>query len=419
MKMNNKGSALFFGLIVISVLAILSVGFIAMVVTEARNTERFIAGINAIDVAEAGLEYGIWEILHNSANYDPLEGWVLDSAVSPVTQSKQDFLSDSAGNQIGEYEVTISKPSSEIFTIVAVAGIPNLTVPESIQRTVQVSLVGEPLFEKAITGFNDINLSVGVFIDSYDDDLGAYGGANRSDQGHICTDSIADDAIHIRNFVLVKGDVVVGVGGIPADVIKYNVFGQITGTERVATEPTPSPSIQAPTGLPDRGTLTVAWGQTKTISSSGEYDNIEVKWGATLNITADATIYVKNDFNVKHLSAVKVLNDADVDIIVGKTFEVAAGCLIKNSSGDAANLAVFGLDSATSINIIGLCSVEGTFYAPNASFNSGGLVSIFGAVTAQHVNVGELALFHFDESLMRRPAVPSTGRSKAIDWHTK
>jgi len=412
-NLNNKGSVLVLGLIIVIALGILSMGFLAMMVTESRNSERSNSGLSSMNVAEAGLEYGIWEVIHNGGQFSSAKGW---SSLS-VPTSRQAFLEDNNNVRIGEYRVNVDNPAG-VLTITATGGVPDLTAG-SVLQTVQVIVTNEPLFNRGMTGIKGISMTSGVLVDSYDFTQGAYGGANQGSHGDIATDSIVNDAVLIGDAVLVKGDVYVGPGGNPTDVIDYQGSGQITGSENVSSDPTPVPPVQVPTGLPDRGTLNVGFFQTKTISSSGQYDDINVALGGTLNITADAKIYVKDEFNVVLGGTVNVKNGADVDVIVGKKYNVALLSTVNNESQDPVNFAMYGLPTCTNINIIGLCSVYGTFYAPAAQMATGLAVRVLGAATADGIFAGVLAGFHYDESLARRASAPSSGNPQIVRWQTK
>jgi hypothetical protein len=411
---NHKGSALFFGLMIVLAMSILAAGFISMVLTEAKNTERSNAQLTAMNVAEAGIELGIWEVMHGGADYLAADGWTAQA----VPTSNRAFLFDNAGNRIGEYNIEIT--NTGIFTIQCTAGVPDLNNPSSQPQVVVVTLESEPLFKKSLLAKDKVELDDGVLIDSYNSGpLGdqPYGGANVLSNGDIATESTSNDKLKIGDFVLVKGDAYVGVGGNPADVIDYSGTGSITGSEIVSTETANLPSVVAPVGLPDEGNLTAAFG-TKTISSSGYYDKITVAAFGKLVIDSDCTIYVKK-LNVVAFSKIEIQNDAKVNIIVEEDFNIVAFAALDNLSGDTANLAVYAMDSANDINLLGAVSVDGTFYAPESDFRLGSGASFRGAVMAKKIRVEDWAAIHFDEALMTRPTAPNTGRVEVSRWQTK
>ncbi|MBU1045350.1 MAG: hypothetical protein KJ915_13255 [Candidatus Omnitrophica bacterium] len=413
-RKKNSGSALFFGLMIVVVMAVLSSVFLSMVLTEMKNTERSNSAANALSVAEAGIEFAIWEVMHDGADYAAADGWTAQA----VPTTNRAFLLDNAGNRIGEYSVNIT--NTGIFTIECRAGVPDLTNPSSDRQIVKVTLKSEPLFKKSILAVDKIELDNGVLIDSYDSGpLGdqPYGGANVLSNGDIGTESTGNDDIKIGDTVLVKGDAYVGVGGNPTDVIDYSGTGSITGSELISSEAANFPSVVAPVGLPNEGDLNVMFG-TKTISSSGQYNKITVAAFGKLVIDSDCTIYV-DKLNVVAFSKIEIQNDAKVNIIVEDHFNVVAFAALDNLSGDTANLAVYAMDSTNKINLLGAVSIDGTVYAPNSDFKLGALAVFRGAVMAKKVEIENWAAIHFDESLMTRTTAPNSGKVEVSHWQTK
>ena len=131
---NQKGAVLIFSLIVVSALLVLSGAYLSMIISENRLVSRSYNSTVAINLAEAGVERAIWELIHSGGDFLDSEGW---SGTDSKTIS--DSLQTAEGNTIGEYAITVTYLSGSNPEIEATGFVPNQSSPKA-RRSVKVVL---------------------------------------------------------------------------------------------------------------------------------------------------------------------------------------------------------------------------------------------------------------------------------------
>lgn len=127
--------------VLIASLMLSSIGLIAaqMLIYNLRVTTYEQRSIQALDIADAGINYYLWHLSHNSSDYT--DGNV-QSGIGPYGPYAHDYY-DTNGTKIGQYSLTITPPTAgtTITTVRSVGTVPGL--PGS--RTVLAQL-GQPSF---------------------------------------------------------------------------------------------------------------------------------------------------------------------------------------------------------------------------------------------------------------------------------
>ncbi len=151
MKKTNKSSS---GLILVNVLVF---GVIAIVVTTSlvnwgatmlKDTRQLSLKEQALQIAEAGVDYYRWHLAHSSTDYKDGTG---------TTTSNGPFLhdfEDKDGNIIGQFALTITPPPVG-STLIKIKSKGTIVADPSVSRTIQVSLA-IPSFAKFAVVANDV-----------------------------------------------------------------------------------------------------------------------------------------------------------------------------------------------------------------------------------------------------------------------
>jgi hypothetical protein len=94
---------------------------------------------SALEVAEAGVNYYLWHLAHNSSDFQDGTGAPATPPYGPYTHN----FNDASGNLVGTYTLTITPPASgsTITTVQSVGKVPGLAVGRTI-----LAQIGEPSF---------------------------------------------------------------------------------------------------------------------------------------------------------------------------------------------------------------------------------------------------------------------------------
>lgn len=256
MLFNKKGSALLLSLILILGLVILGTSYVASVHSNAQISIRTYAEVEAMHIAEAGAELGLLEVNHGGREFLATEGW---TTVTGVKWTRTGNIGIPGGDTIGEFIVTVinlvTEPKS--YEVESIGYFPN-QANQMASKTVKVIAVEEKLFKDAIMGYSGINIGSNALVDSYDSRIGFYGVAgNIGTDADFVTNSIAAKTIKIGNNSIVTGDITIGLGGDPADVILLTGSGVYNGAVKWLNKDKPLLSIPDQTGVyaPNRGRL--------------------------------------------------------------------------------------------------------------------------------------------------------------------
>lgn len=254
-------------------------------------------------------------------------------------------------------------------------------------------------FEYAVFVKDSMVLKPGTMIDGYN-----YGTGPKTLQ--VGTNSIKSDSIILGKGTIIKGDVVVGVGGDPKVVINAPIGTTITGKTYAASEENVLPAVTVPTWLtsmPSKGDIT----GDATITTSGKYDSISVGQGKIITIDGPVTLYVTGAINLSNNAKLQVNAtnpNASLTLYLGGEFNAKNGGFINNLTEDPKKLKIYGLDTCSNINMATAETFYGAIYAPNTGINLKSAVEIYGSVVAGYINQSSSANIHYDASLRNASA---------------
>jgi Tfp pilus assembly protein PilX len=415
-KGREKGSILAVALLVSVFMVILVIPFVTKFSGRMRTTEKSYRGLAALSLAEAGVERGIWEM-----NYGNIAGWSGSSSQRTLALSN---IQASGGSVIGNITINVYNPGAA-NPVVESAGTVAWTGSNTLSRTVRVVLQPNgppPLFNYGVFAKQSIALSNNALVDSYDSRNGAYGGSNVGSNGDIGTNSTAAGAITLNNNATVNGDAFVGYQGNPATGIVQGNNSTISGTKAALSSSKSVPDVPAPTGLTNRGNLSVGNNGSRTISASGQYGNFSAGNNAIITINADCTLYITGTFTLNNNAQLRITNGARVQIFFGGGWSLNNNCQINNASKDPTKLLMFGTDTFTgSKTFSNNTATYAAMYFPKADltiYNNG---AIYGSVIAKSINLANNAAIHFDEALLGLQPGFVSGSSgfSVLSWQEK
>jgi hypothetical protein len=210
----------------------------------------------------------------------------------------------------------------------------------------------------------------------------------------IRTESTAAGAITMSNgSYSIDGDIIVGAGGNPSQVISLSSTSSVNGSLHAATSPINYPSVIAPSDLLNSVSKGIAGGGTVRISESGRYDAIDAQ---SLVIDAPVSLYVSGSVSYRELD---IIGNGSLALYLGGNVVTLKTSLVNTQSQDARRLQIYGLDTCTRIDIGFLSQFYGTVYAPQAEFRVGPNSSICGAVVSNSCRMSGYSSFTYDASV--------------------
>ncbi len=357
--------------IFIIVMATISTSLLNSSMSERKQIEMEQNRIIAFNLAEAGVDSAV-AALSLDANYAGT-----GNALS---------LGD------GSYSVSVIQPdpggNPNVRKIISTGYAPdNQTASYAYQeRTVTsyITITPQALYAQPIFAEKAITLKGNTTTDSYDSDLGAYGeSGNVGSEGHIVSNTIAQNSITLTGNANVDGDVTVGTGGDPNSVIAVSGNATIQGNTLVNNSQRVFDPVSIPENLLPSGELLVETSTTRPLAGGAHlFSGVTIESNSTLNIAGPVELYVTGDVSI----VADTVNTPD---------NKPANFIIK-ISGD------------NEVTLQGDGSLYGVIYAPEAgkfqdgiSLNgspSDGNLDFFGAVVGHKVTSDNTNI-HYDAAL--------------------
>jgi len=344
--MNNQkgqeGSVLIISLAISAVILILLGIFLGTIVAEKRRQQRSFRSNQAFNLAEAGIEYGIWAL-----NNEDITTWDKDEAGDPVTS----FTVNTSGEKIGCSTVAITS-STIAATITSTGSVSYDSANIDREVTINAENVGAFIFDSAIVGVNGVTISGG---------------------GHVW------------------GDVVVGPGVTPP------ATADVTGDIEVADSEIELPAVSPPSSFDYYNyddTYNISSGETRTISSGGiyKYDSMKVNGTLEINATgASVIIYVEGNVNIN--GEIRIASGCSVSLYVGGNTSIAGNGVV-NESRDPSKFVLYGSGKC---DLTGSSDFYGVVYAPEVNIKVTGGAKVYGCLIGNTVKVSGGGEVHYDE----------------------
>lgn len=415
----KEGSVIVVSLVIVTVTLLLLSIFMGSIIYERKNLERSHRNLQALYLAEAGVEEAIWKLYNTPASAD----------------SGQIVIS---GSGRCDYTITVS---GQTVTIQATGYSPEVAVAGQAVRSVEVTLtggVGSTVFDMALFGGADegrvITITGNTRVDSYNSEgqgkLYPNGLGNNGDIGTNST-STSPTAIRITGNSDVYGTVYIGQGGDPDQAIQVVGNAEVHEDKLALDEYRELPEVELPSFplLPDRGALKKSGNNDYYVHESGRYSSIKSSGNGDLIFDDNANyIYVDGDFQATGNGDIIV--DTDMVLYIGGDFKFTGNGQLKllnghtlimyvagritgtgnglwNDSEDPTKLVVYALDTSNLVKITGNADFYGAIYARNAEIKVAGNGDVYGSLVGNTIKITGNSDVHYDEALADSNNLPS------------
>ncbi len=406
--MNNKGAVL--PITLAFVLAFTLVGFSTIYMSTLQNeaAEKRIASEKAFWLAEAGVQKALWEFKNNNCRNFKSKSTGLMCAACATCGEK--VFASADGDMDGHYNVEMSSANS---VVTATGSYPNRTPgPNRTQRTVQ--LASRSQFDYGIVADQEIHLTNGTTVDSYNSSVGLYSDSNKSSNGDVGSNGTTNTAIRLMNYNnphdVIKGDVSTGVGGVISgpglndEDINNAITGIISHENDVSL-----PAVEIPSnlkGLSQNPKLDVD--RSVTISEGDyKYSSIGVKNGGKLTINGKVRIYLTSNSDALKVwgsSEVKINPNSSLTIYTDGHVSVHNGSNINNLTRDPKKLTIYSTvvgdqNGNEGVNIWNSSDFYGAIYAPGSHVSITNNGDVYGSFVGKDFSLWNSVRLHYDESL--------------------
>ena len=390
---NKKGIILIACYLVITMLVILGSGLLTRSLSEHRIAEREKTSIQALWLAEAGVQFALSELNFGGGAW---LGW--NTSGDPYTITI--LSSDANGLSTGDMTISVADPTGNSPIIDATGFAPGMTGASVSSKAVRVELERglSSIFTSALYAEGEIDITGSAVIDSYNSDDGAYGGWNLGTDGDVGSNGTSSKIINLTGSVIIRGDISTG----PDGTIKKSGSIVVTGDETHDNNVT-LPSVSVPsdlTGLSSSGSLDLSSSDTQTlIPGDYKFSEIDLSGSSELTLEGPIRIYItgEND-SIKSTGSSSITTSGQVEIYIDGDAKVA-GSGIVNQGGTPSDLYIYGTESCEDIDWSGSANFYGGIYAPSAEVDLSGSTVIFGAVVGNTIDVNGSAALHYDEAL--------------------
>jgi hypothetical protein len=418
-RKNEKGLILIVVLFVSCCILMLSVPFLFKLGTIQRFQNRSFKSVQAMSLAEAGIDRTLWEI-----NKFGGVGYTAWNQPTPGTfqLALNNFSTPYDNSKLGDIAVTVFPPTANTLTIES-DGMADFISSNSVDRKVRVVLVKDyhSIFSYAIYA-EWIYMASNAWTDSYNSNYGFYDDQTAQNDGNVATNNTAPDSIVLDSNARIHGSVAAGVGtpmdqlDVVINTAESNTF--ISGDKMVLIEPFDTnvdPHVSTFIAglewkpdlvLPNKGNVVL------TESDSGIYDTISLSVNTVLTIQGDVVLYVTGagggtgSFSMKSNAEIVIMDEnSSLKLIFGKaTFHQASNTSVRNLSKIPSKCLIFGtteFNSEVVGDLVWNSNSEffGAFVVPHANLDYRSLHDLYGALVTKELDFNSNAAVHYDEAL--------------------
>jgi len=390
----KRGSAIPLAVVAVVILLAMGTGLLSLGLHSRIISIRTASDIAARSAADAGLIKALFE-MNEKLKVKPWDGSSLPQATNI-----------SLPNCDAVFSYTVTGDLSSGYTVES-TGIFNRA-----QRTVSCTLQLQGPFEAAIFTKDGIQLNNSAVVDWYN---------NTEDDKimQIGTNNTASGSVVLRNSAIVRGDVVVGMGGDPSAVI--NDYGAtVTGDTRALTERYVMQPITVPEWLEllsSSGAIPNDTNDT-TITTSARYSSIDLGNSETVTISGgDIILYITGDIILGNSAELGIENDASLVLYLGGNFEGKNSSTINNETQDPQKLKIYCLDSCENMRFKNSGDFYGAIYAPNADVVMDNSANIYGSVISKSFDQRNSGTFNYDVTLRDASINDEAVYFTITNWH--
>jgi hypothetical protein len=237
----------------------------------------------------------------------------------------------------------------------------------------------------------------------------------------IGTLSIAQSAVLLMNGSNINGDVMVGVGGNPDEVITSKSGVVITGGTYPLTSEPPLPEVNVPEydlngnivrQAPNMGSIN----STRTISSTGKYSDISLKQGNIVTIDQPITLYITGSVTMNSNTRIIITASGLLTLYVTNDFDAGNSQGFNNLTQDARKLLLLCLPTCTYIKLKNSANFYGAIYAPYANITLDNGADVYGSIVGSTFILKNNGTFYYDANLRDRTVNDALVRFTTDRW---
>ena len=245
---------------------------------------------------------------------------------------------------------------------------------ERRQVVAYVNFSPQSRFNFALFSNTSIQMSGNAGTDSYDSRNGPYYPQTAGSDGDVGTNTIGGHMVMLSGNAQIKGDMMVGPGGNPTNVITMSGHAVIQGSRTAAAAPKVLDPVSVPTGLVDQGSLSVSGNNTVTLGGGSYwYSSLSITGNGKVNFTGPATVYVTGNVSISGNGF-----GTSQDLPPNLTIQVAG---------------------ARNVSLTGNGNFYGAIYAPASDISISGNGSLFGAIIGNTLQDSGNGKIHYDQAL--------------------
>ena len=374
----NTGAILALMVMLVLLLSLTSMALIGVAGQARVRAVKDVSGISARFAADAGVERSLYLMNRNLA----AGTWTLDDVPT--------YTSESLTACKGEYTVTFNGDLASGYQITSVgqSGFATKTVRATIDLSspfagdYAILTKGYLLMKNnsSVTGYNsddpsetDIPVSIGTL-------------------------STKKGSIDLKKGAIVDGDVYVGPGGDPSEVVIVKSGTSVAG-EIFVMPTSPDLSIVAPPNFTVSNGKISGKNITLTTSDSGKYTEIDVSSKGKLQVDGDLVLYVTGDMTLNNSSELKVKKGSTLKLYFDGDIEAKNSSSINNESKIPSTIQIYGTGTNQTIDLKNSSDIYGVIYAPNADMTVHNKVDIYGSIIVNEIDIKNSGDVHYDKAL--------------------
>lgn len=380
-------------LTMVVLLFIIGLGLLKLGSSARMQAVRAVAGISARAAADAGLTQARClmnkKLLQEEPDWDALPA----ETATPLPNSYAKY----------SFDVTGDANSGFLVTSTGRSGIASKTVRG-------IFVVKSAWF--GISVYQTVDIKVGA----------TFATVPANSEFTIQTNSIERGAISLKSGVVIPGNVVVGPGGDPDEVINLGPDAAIEGGTYAAGEEFVFRTVYPPDDLVDWGIKMKVKGETKTIGAESGYYRSGIYTGLRMIETAspgrieiidpNVVLYFTGDADIGTKCEFVVRDGASLTLYLGGDFRAGQDSKILNENvtdgsdeaieAGATSFKIYGTDSCTLVRLSNSSDFYGAIYSPNADLvvnNDGDLFGAFVGKSMTMMNSG--GYYYYVEELAK------------------
>lgn len=370
----NTGEVLGLAVLAMVILLVTGGGLLALGFQSRVYQARTAFDIAARCAADAGITKAFYEINTLFTNGQLFGELPAESYIS-LTGSDSDY----------SYTITVN---GGVYTITSTGR------SHGAQHTVEATLITSNPFDFAVFSKEDMVMRNSAEIDWYNYDA-------FSDPLKVGTNSKESGSVDLKNSIKVYGDVVVGAGADPDEVLQVGTSSYIYGDTYAQLTDVILPSVTVPNYLqsaPSSGNIN----NDTTITTSGKYDGINLGNSEEITVSGAVEIYITGNIDLGNSAKIELDNsdpDSSLTIYLNGNLVTQNSSELNNETEIPENFKLYCTDNCTSLDFRNSSTIYGVIYAPEADVIFHNSIDIYGSMIGKSMDLKNSAKIMYDASL--------------------